>query len=55
MFDHVLKKAKGNNNDLGRVIINHPELNNPVVVPLDKWSKIDSANHGIAEKRSKLR
>ncbi|CAG2242131.1 unnamed protein product [Mytilus edulis] len=42
MFDDVLNKAKGNDNDLGRVIISHPELNNSIVVPLDKRSNINS-------------
>ncbi|VDI45068.1 Hypothetical predicted protein [Mytilus galloprovincialis] len=42
MFDDVLNKAKGNDNDLGRVIISHPELNDSIVVPLDKWSNINS-------------
>lgn len=42
MFDDVLSRARGNNNDLGRVIITHPELNNSIVVPLDSWSNINS-------------
>ncbi|CAC5421906.1 unnamed protein product [Mytilus coruscus] len=42
MFDDVLNRAKGKNNDLGRVIIAHPELNNSIVVPLDKWPNINS-------------
>lgn len=42
MFDDVLNRARGKSNDLGRVIINHPELNNSIVVPLDKWPNINS-------------
>lgn len=42
MFEDVLTKAKGGEQDLGRVIIRHPELNHPIVVPLDKWSNINT-------------
>ncbi|CAC5412404.1 unnamed protein product [Mytilus coruscus] len=43
MFDDVLNRARGNNeSDLGRVIVTRPDLNNATVVPLDKWSNIDS-------------
>ncbi|VDI57140.1 Hypothetical predicted protein [Mytilus galloprovincialis] len=42
MFDDVLGRARGNDYDLGRVIISHPELNNSIVVPLDNWSNINS-------------
>lgn len=42
MFDTVLAKARGKDTDLGRVIISHPELNNVIVVPLQKWSNLDS-------------
>lgn len=43
MFDDVLNRARGDKDtDLGRVIIIHPQLKNDIVVPLDKWSNIDS-------------
>lgn len=42
MFRDVLDKARGDNNDLGRVIINHPGLSNAIVVPLQKWSYLNS-------------
>jgi len=42
MFDDILNRSRGNNNDLGRVIITHRELNNSIVVPLDTWSNINS-------------
>lgn len=42
MFDDVLTRVKGGDQDLGRVVLKHPELNHPVVVPLDKWSHINS-------------
>lgn len=42
MFDDVLSNVKENDGDLGRIVINHPELNHPIVVPLDKWANIDT-------------
>lgn len=43
MFDDVLNRARGDKDtDLGRVIKIHPQLKNDIVVPLDKWSNIDS-------------
>lgn len=34
MFEDVLHLARGHNADLGRVVLNHPDLINPIVVPL---------------------
>jgi hypothetical protein len=42
MFEDVLTKAKGSEQDLSCVIVRHPELNHPIVVPLDKWSNINT-------------
>ena len=42
MFDDVLSKVKGGDGDLGRIVINHPDLNHAIVVPLDKWSNINT-------------
>ncbi|CAG2238522.1 unnamed protein product [Mytilus edulis] len=42
MFEDVLAKAKGGEQDLGRVIVRHTDLNHPIVVPLDKWSNINA-------------
>lgn len=33
MFDDVLSQARGHNADLGRVVLSHPNLNNPIIVP----------------------
>lgn len=37
MFDDVLAKAKGSDNDLGHVVLSQYEFHNPIVVPLQKW------------------
>ena len=43
MFTDVLAKAKGAEQDLGCVIITHPELNHAIVVLLDNWSNITAS------------
>lgn len=48
MFDDVLARPKGNDNDLCCVVITESELNNPIAVPLDKWSNIDAERVVIA-------
>lgn len=40
MFDDVLSQARGHDADLGRVVLSHPNLNNPIVVPLQPWHTI---------------
>ncbi|KAK3100662.1 hypothetical protein FSP39_023320 [Pinctada imbricata] len=42
MFDDVLSQARGHNADLGRVVIEHPSLSDPIVVPLQPWENIDA-------------
>ena len=42
MFDDVLNKTRGHDADLGRVVIEHPDLPNPIVVPLQPWEKMDA-------------
>lgn len=42
MFDDVLAKAKGSDNDLGHVVLSQSEFHNPIVVPLQKWENIDT-------------
>jgi hypothetical protein len=44
MMDDVLHQARGNlaGNDLGRVVIHHEALNNPIVIPLQKWDLLDA-------------
>ena len=39
MFHHVLQEARGNlaGNDLGRVVIQHDDLHDPIVIPLQPW------------------
>lgn len=34
MFDDLLSQARGHDADLGKVVLSHPSLNNPIVVPL---------------------
>ena len=41
MFDDVLNQARGNDADLGRVVIHHSSLNDPIVVPLQPWENLD--------------
>ena len=42
MFKNVLDKTRGDDQDLGLVGITHPQLNNPIVVPIQKWSLLNS-------------
>ena len=44
MFDDVLDQARGNlaGNDLGRVIIQHDDLHDPIVVPLQPWDQLNA-------------
>ena len=44
MFDDVLDQARGDlaGNDLGRVVIQHDALNNPIVVPLRPWDDLNA-------------
>ena len=44
MFDQVLKEARGDlaGNDLGRVIIQHEELHDPIVIPLQTWDQLNA-------------
>lgn len=42
MFDDVLSEARGHNADLGRVLLNHPKLNNPIVVSLQPWDNLNA-------------
>ena len=41
MFEHVLQEARAGN-DLGRVVIQHDGLHDPIVVPLQPWDQLDS-------------
>jgi hypothetical protein len=42
MFEDVLDQAWGNlaGNDLGRVVIHHQVLQDPIKVPLQPWDKL---------------
>jgi hypothetical protein len=42
MFDDVLSQARGHKADLGRVVVSHPNLNNPIAVPLQSWEDLDA-------------
>jgi hypothetical protein len=42
MFDDVLSQARGHDGDLGRVVVSHPNLNNPIVVPLQSWENLNA-------------
>ena len=44
MIQAALNEARGHlqGNDLGRVVIHHDALHNPVVVPLQKWDTLDA-------------
>ena len=42
MFKNVLDKTRGDDQDLGLVGITHPQLNNTIVVPIQKWSLLNS-------------
>ena len=44
MFDHVLNEAWGNlaENDLGHIIIQHEELHDTIVMPLQPWDQLNA-------------
>ncbi len=44
MFDDILDQARGDlaGNDLGRVVIHHEGLQDPIVVPLQPWDNLDA-------------
>lgn len=42
MFDDLLSLARGHDADLGRVVLSHPSLNNPIVVPLQSWESLNA-------------
>ena len=42
MFEDVLSQARGHDADLGRVIVQHPNLQNPMVVPLQPWENLNA-------------
>ena len=44
MFHHVLQEARGNlaGNDLGRVVIQHDSLHDPIVIPLQPWDQLNA-------------
>jgi hypothetical protein len=44
MMDDVLRQARGNltGSDLGRVIVQHDRLNNPIVVGLQPWEQLNA-------------
>ena len=44
MFDQVLNEARGDlaGNDLGRVIIQHERLHDPIVIPLQPWDQLNA-------------
>ena len=44
MFEHMLQEARGDldGNDLGRVVIQHDGLHDPIVIPLQPWDQLDS-------------
>lgn len=42
MFDDVLSQARGHDADLGRVVLSHPNLINPIVVPLQSWENLNA-------------
>ena len=44
MFDDVLDQARGDlaEINLGWVVIQHDALNNPIVVPLRPWDKLNA-------------
>jgi hypothetical protein len=37
MFDDVLSQTRGHDAYLGRVVLSHPNLNNPIVDQLQSW------------------
>ena len=43
MFEDILDKAQGDlaGNDLGRVVVHHDGLQDPIVVPLQPWDRLN--------------
>ena len=43
IFEDILDEARGDlaGNDLGRVVIHHDGLQNPIVVPLEPWDRLN--------------
>lgn len=41
MFDDVLSQARGHDADLRRLVLSHPNLNNPNVVSLQSWGNLN--------------
>ena len=43
MFEDILQEARGDlaGNDLGRVVIHHDGLHDPIVVPLRPWDRLN--------------
>ena len=43
MFEDILDEARGDlgGNDLGRVVIHHDGLQDPIVVPLQPWDRLN--------------
>lgn len=42
MYNDVLSQARGHEANLGRVVLSHPNLNNPIVVPLQSWDNLNA-------------
>lgn len=42
MFDDVLIEAKGDDSNLGRVVIQLPKLNSAILVSLRKWEDLNA-------------
>jgi len=42
MFDDILNSVRGAPTDLSRIVVQHNGLNNPIVIPLQPWKKLDS-------------
>jgi hypothetical protein len=41
-LDEVLQQARGHDADLGGVVLHHPDLINPIVVPLQSWENLNA-------------
>ena len=43
MFEDILDEARGDlaGNDLGRVVVHHDGLQDPIVVPLQPWDRLN--------------
>ena len=44
MFEQVLEEARGNlaGNDLGRVVIQHDKLHDPIIIPLQPLDQLNA-------------